>query len=159
MKFATFVILIFLPVLTFADTRHETRYFELSATGIDTLVVDCQAGLLEVKGVAGHNRINVVAEIKLENITKSNHRKFLENNILLSLEKLRNKAILRSKIRDPSLAGDQTRIDLTLKVPKKINLKVTDGSGSINIRNIFGNLEIDDDTGSIKSAFTCPQLR
>lgn len=152
MKYVTFVILIFLPVLSFADTRHETRHFELSTTGIDILVIDCQAGSLDVSGVAGRNRINVVAEIKLENITNGSHRKFFENNIVLSLEKLSNKAILLSKITAPSLTGDQTGIDLALKVPRKINVRVIDGSGPIRIRNIFGNLEIDDDTGSIRVA-------
>jgi DUF4097 and DUF4098 domain-containing protein YvlB len=152
MRYAKCLLLIFVPVLTLADTGHETRHFELSTKGVEILVIDCQAGSLDVRGVAGGNQIDVIAEIILDNISESHRRKFFEENILLSLERLRNKAILQSKIRGPSLTGDQTRIDLTLEVPRKINLKVVDGSGPISIRNILGNLEIDDDTGSIKIA-------
>jgi hypothetical protein len=150
MRYANFLLFIILPVLTLADTGHETRHFELSAKGIDILVIDCQAGLLDVRGVAGLNQIKAIAEIETENITKSHRQKFFENKILLSLEKRENKAILQSKFSGPLSAGDQPRIDLTLEVPRKINVKIKDGSGPITIRNIFGNLRINDDSGSIR---------
>ena len=150
MKHLTMLILTFLPVLTPAETGHHSRHLEMAAKSIKLLVVDCGAGFLDLRGVDGLDKIIVAAEIEIEDTKKINLQNFLEKNIVLKLEKQGSNAILKSQIVTPPFAESPARINLTVEVPKKMNVKIIDGSGAISVNDLFGNLEIDDDSGSIK---------
>ncbi len=150
MKYLTVLILTLLPVLTLAEAKHHNRHLELPAKSINLLVLNCGAGFLDLKGVDGLDKIVVAAEIEIEDIKKNNLQNFFEKNIVLKLEKQENKAILRSQIVTPHLAESPARINLTVEVPKKMNVRIIDGSGAISVNDLFGNLEIDDASGSIK---------
>ena len=141
--------LILMPLLSFAETAREIRHFDLSVQDVDSLVVSCGAGALDLNGAGDSDKIRVVAEIEVENITAGELDNFIKNNIRLSLQKQSNRALLESEISKPPLNGARARINLMITVPDKINVKITDGSGAIRIRNLIGDVRIDDDTGKI----------
>lgn len=136
---------------TVAFSYDEVKHLRLSAAGIELLEIDCGAGYLEVAGIEGLDKIEVKAEIILKGLSEREAQRFIKNNVKLSLEKRGNRAVLISGIRSSSsfLDWGEKRIDLTVKVPKNIDLDVEDGSGSIDIEDITGSLEIDDGSGSI----------
>ncbi|UCH22191.1 MAG: DUF4097 family beta strand repeat protein [Deltaproteobacteria bacterium] len=149
MKCPTVLILVFLPVLALAGTVRETKDINLSAKDINMLVVNCGAGLLDLKGIEGLEKVKVTAEIEIEDFKKEGLQKFIEKNVRLNLTKRNKRAFLISEIQTNSLNDVEARINITIETPKELDVKITDSSGPISIRDLVGNLKIDDDSGKI----------
>ena len=167
MKYATVLILILLPVLALGETVTETKQLELSSAGIEVLTIRSGAGFLHVQSAAASEKINIKADIQIEIGQNENIREFINDHVILSLEKIGTLAILQSKIKaQPKAAA--ARINVTISLPRSMqvsiidgsgpirvsdlsaNIKIDDGSGSITIENIVGNLKIDDGSGNIR---------
>jgi DUF4097 and DUF4098 domain-containing protein YvlB len=135
---------------------NETRTMELAADGIDKLKIDCGAGFLEVEGLEETGTILVEAEIVIENMSPSRGEEYVEENLVLSLEKRGHYAELESRFEgSKSILGSifshgSRLINLTVKVPKNMALSIDDGSGLISIRNIAGDVNMDDGSGEIE---------
>jgi len=151
MRAKILLTVIFILCSAFAFSYDEVKHLSLSAAGIELLEIDCGAGYLEVSGIEGLKKIEVRAEIILKGLSEREAQRFIKNNVKLSLEKRGNRAVLISEIREPSsfLKWGEKKINLTVKIPKNIDLDVDDGSGSIEIEDIKGNLDIDDGSGSM----------
>lgn len=149
MKYATVFILLFFPIFALAETVQEKKYINISARGINILVVNCGAGSLDLKGVEGLDKINVTANVEVEDFKKEELQKFIDKNVHLYLVKQKNKVLLRSEIQKNALNDVEARINLSVEIPRKFDIKITDGSGPINVRDLIGNLKINDDTGKI----------
>jgi DUF4097 and DUF4098 domain-containing protein YvlB len=150
MKTATIVILILLPVIALAGTVRETTDLALSVSEIDTLVVNCGAGSFNLRGTEDRMNIQVAAQIEVENFEASKFQKFVQDNIQLTLKKQGRQAILQSDIKSAALATPKARINLTIEIPKRLNVKITDSSGPIIVRELDSSLTIDDGSGSIE---------
>ncbi len=151
MRYSIFLVLILLPVIAFAGTRREMKDLELSAQGIDTLVIRCGAGSLNLKGIDGHDKIGVAAGIIVEGLDEKDLNTFFRKNLLLHLEKQGTKAVLRGVfIRHTKINPQEAKIDITIRAPRDLNVKIDDNSGPISVSDLFGDLEIDDGSGSIK---------
>lgn len=150
MKHTAFILLLLLPSFVGAETVRGTRQIELSGIDVHSLVIDCGAGLLELKGDKGRDTIHVAATVEVENIKKGALQAFIDENVHLNLEKRQNTAFLQSDIEKTYNDNIDARINMTIMIPGNLNVIVTDGSGAIKISDIFGNLKIDDDSGSIE---------
>jgi hypothetical protein len=151
MRYSIFFVLILLPVITFADTRREMKDLELPARGIDTLVIKCGAGFLHLRGFDGQDKIQVVSEVLVEGLDEKDLNTFFRKNLLLHLEQQGTKAVLRGVfIRPTHINPQEAKIDITVRVPRNLNVKIDDDSGPISVNDLFGDLEIDDGSGSIK---------
>lgn len=150
MKCTTVLILVLLPTLALGGAVQETKHIDVPIQGIDMLVVSCGAGLLDLRGVVGLDKINITAEIEIENLKKEDLESFIENNVRFNLEKQNNRAILTSEILSGSINAVNARINLKIEIPMGLDVKITDGSGPIRVQNLLGNLIIDDDTGKIQ---------
>lgn len=112
--------------------------------------IDAGAGFLKVEGREGQQTIEVKARIVADNLEE----KDLSEYVVLSLEKTSSGARLKAELKQGgrsswfSFSGSG-RIDLTVTVPKALNLSVEDGSGSTEIRHIQGNVDINDGSGSL----------
>ena len=148
MKHAKFLILLLLPSIAFAEIYQERRKIDLSARGIDMLVVTCGAGSLIVRGVDGLERLGVTAVIEIEVDEDKDLHRTVDDHLRLTLEKRKNQALLTSDIVLPEKL--ESRINLKVEMPKGMHLKIVDGSGTIKVLDLSGNLEIDDDSGSIE---------
>lgn len=147
---------IFFLNVIFADEYIEEKTLSLSTEGIEILNIDCGAGFLKVKGIDGLKNIEVQAEIILKRVDKEEAQEIIEKYLKLSLEKKREKAFLKAGF-DYSgsffdrLFGEnpQALINLTVSIPKRMNLNVDDGSGFVDIRDVEGEVDLDDGSGEI----------
>lgn len=150
MKYSKLMLFLLLPSIAFAGSYQENRQIDMSAKGIDMLVVTCGAGLLNVRGVDDLKRLKVTAVIEIEVDEGKDLRKTIDNHLRLTLEKRNNKALLSSDINIVFPEKLESRINLKVEIPKGMHLKIVDGSGPINVWDLLGNLAIDDDSGSIE---------
>jgi hypothetical protein len=134
-----------------AFSAQEVKTLGLAAQGIDKLGIDCGAGFLKVRGVEALNSIEVKAEIYVGGIADKKMKEFLEDHVKLTLEKKGSSALLVSRVDNrPFSFFREARIDLTVNVPKKMDMRIDDGSGSIDVEGIIGHLTIDDGSGGIR---------
>ncbi len=149
MRIQAAFIMIFLPVIALAGTLDETRHLELSAESIQTLKIQCGSGFLTIIGVKGIDRIKATAQIEVKGVPENEFQKYLEKQLLLSLEKRGRDAVLQADIRKSFLRKIEATINLTVKLPRTLAVTIDDGSGAIMVTNLAGGLQLDDDSGSI----------
>ena len=150
MKSAMIVIFVLLPLIALAENYREIRNLELPAGGLQVLSVHCGPGELTLKGIEGAGSIQVRAEIETERIDKQEFQLLADKLIQLDLKREYNRALLTGNVVIPPLTNIDARIHLRIQVPANMNIRIIDGSGSIDIADIIGNLSIDDDSGAIK---------
>jgi DUF4097 and DUF4098 domain-containing protein YvlB len=152
MRYSAILIFILLPVLAFGGTMTETRNLELASDGIETLVINCGAGSLKLKGVSGGKKILMAAQIEGENFSETEFKEYVQKNVKLSLNKQARNATLQADLNQPPKPDQDARINLKIEIPETINVDIIDGSGSISVDALNADLRIDDDTGSIKGS-------
>ena len=150
MKTTLMLIMALVPAAIFAETYRETRNLELSAAGIQMLIVRCGTGRLIINGVKGADTIRVSAEIKSKDNVKGEFKLLADKLVNLELKKDFTKALLYSDLAAPPFTNLAGLIHLNIAIPAGLNLKITDGSGSIHVSDVIGNLEIADGSGAIK---------
>jgi hypothetical protein len=151
------MLILFLPTfILIASEITDERILVLPSDDIQKCNIDCGAGFLKIEGVQEGSSIEVKASITISSISDDDFDNFLKKHLELTLEKRGRSAYLKADFKHGSGiwnfitqgAGKQV-IDLTVKVPKGINLEISDGSGFIDINNIDGDLEVIDGSGSI----------
>jgi hypothetical protein len=134
-----------------ACSAQEVKNLNLPTQGIEKLEINCGAGFLKVQGVEGLNAIEVKADIYAKGISEEDMKGFIEDHVKLTLEPKGNRVVLVSEVRNNSFfSSHDAKIDLTVSIPKKMNLNIDDGSGSIDIGNITGDLYIEDGSGGMR---------
>lgn len=128
----------------------EVREFTLETRGIDMLSIDAGAGSLDVVGEAGANRITVTATIQVPTDDEEKARKLIQSDLVLSLEKESDIAVLKSYFEQNGWNwGDSPVVHIEVRMPENLHLAVDDGSGSIEIENVRGDIGMDDGSGSL----------
>ncbi|MGK7297443.1 MAG: hypothetical protein ACNS61_16755, partial [Candidatus Wenzhouxiangella sp. M2_3B_020] len=121
-------------------TLQETRQLELTVPPDMLFAIEAGSGSLSVQGEAGLEMIMVEAEIW--------HVSANENYTLTLQADGDERARLVSEAAS-GFGGNNDRIDLSIRVPSSLALRITDGSGSIRVRNLAGKVDIEDGSGSI----------
>ena len=128
------------------------KTLRISARSISKLDVDCGAGILIIRG-DNTDEIQVEARIKIRNVDDDRAEKIIEDDLKLDLDKQGNTARLISKYeRRGSFFRNnvQVSVDLRVTVPEEIDLIIDDGSGSMEIEDIKGDVRIDAGSGGIE---------
>ena len=151
MKFRIIFMALLLLCASFTFAYENVKNLSLSARGIEKLEIDCGSGFLKVRGREGLREIKVEAEIVLEGKSEKSAEAFLKKYLKLSLEKKGSRAVLTSGFESYRSLFSFTNkvVNLTVSLPKDMNLDVDDGSGSIIIENIAGDVNVDDGSGSM----------
>lgn len=123
----------------------EQRTLQLDIADIVTLDAETGAGSLVIIGESGRSTIDVEADIYRVD----------DENYTLTLERSGSKAELVADISSRSgnnwnFGGNSPRIDVIVKMPADMALKLDDGSGSIDIKGLTNNIEIEDSSGSLE---------
>ena len=123
----------------------------LSADGIDKLMVDCGSGFLYVTGEESLKNIEVEAEIIVKGKNEKDIENYVKDHVKLELKKQGSKAVLVSLFKNqfPNINFRTRVINLTVTVPKNMDLEVDDGSWEVKIAQIDGNIQVDDGSGEI----------
>jgi hypothetical protein len=127
----------------------EERVLTLESRGIDLVDIDAGAGALVVTGVPGTAAIIVTARIRIDD-DEDDARRAIERDMTLTLEKDSDVARLVANF-DSGMFGwsDSPHIDLKVEIPEGMHLRVDDGSGSIEISDLRGDIRVDDGSGSL----------
>ena len=133
------------------NSYEEVRELKLDTSGIDRLNVDNGSGSINITGVSGSGEIIVTATITVPGINDDKARKKIENDLLLTLEQDRDTAVLNAYFKQGGFFsfGGSPSVQLDVLMPEGMNLKVDDGSGSIDVDNVRGDIVLDDGSGSI----------
>jgi len=141
--------------LTTIHAAQSRESLTLAAADLKTLRIDCGSGYLKVQGVDGLEQIEVAAVLDVRGIADSELAAFKKEYVTLKLEKTAGQAELTAKIESgfslAALFGDHhdARIDLDIRVPRRLALAIDDGSGNVEIRDCDGNLKLEDGSGDI----------
>lgn len=145
------VMAMFVVSLAQADSGKytEVRDLTLQSTGVTEFVIDAGAGSLVVTGVDGTGDIMVTATIIIEDENENDAQKLIEKRLDLQLERDGDRAKLKSGFDSSWLWDGNATINLDVRMPAGIALRVDDGSGSTTITNVTGDVFVDDGSGSL----------
>jgi hypothetical protein len=131
----------------------EDRELELDADGLSSFDINAGAGSLVVTGVEGLHKILVTATINVPDEDADDARELIEKKLKLSLNQSRDEARLEAFFESHSWGwNDSPSVDLDIRVPHGLALRVDDGSGSMKIIDVNSDVRIDDGSGSIDVA-------
>lgn len=128
----------------------ELRELSLDAAGITELSITAGPGSMDVTGVAGLDTIMVKATIGVHEEDEEGALRYIEKRMDLSLEQNGSTAELISDFRSGITGwGVNGYIALEISVPQGIAVSIVDGSGSIDVIDVAGDVTINDGSGSI----------
>lgn len=154
MKKVAFFCLLFLAALAVVNAAQSRETLTLDASGCRSLRIDCGAGYLQVRGEDNLEKIEVKAVLDVRGIAQNELSEFKKQYVELKLDKTGDNAVLIAKIEsgfslETLFGGRDARIDLEIRLPRRLALAVEDGSGDIEIREIDGGLDLEDGSGAI----------
>jgi len=127
------------------------RSLNLSTDRLTAVEFDLGAGSLDVVGTTG-NQISINATIESDDFKNmDDFVEAFENKMHFSIERQSEYAVIFAKKKEGMTWGRSKNmaIHLEVELPRGMDLFIDDGSGSINIENIDGEIAIDDGSGSI----------
>jgi len=128
----------------------EVRELALDASDIASFNIDAGSGNLDIVGVADAEEITVRATIRVPMTSEAKAIRKMGEDMVLTLESSNGRAELDSRFRNGIFGFGRSRsIDLEIRVPRSMNLIIDDGTGSIGIEGVRGDLSIEDGTGSL----------
>jgi hypothetical protein len=146
------VIAMFAAGIAQADWSNyeEVRNLDLDVDGISELSIEAGAGSMDVTGVRGLDKISVKATVVVPDADEEDALKVIEKNMTLSLEQKGSEAQLNAWFDNGSMGfGSDAHIVLEVSVPQGLSVHIDDGSGSIDVIDVLGDVTIDDGSGSI----------
>lgn len=142
------ILLLVMLMATLADAAwsdyEEARDLALDAADLGTLGIEAGAGSLEVVGISNSERITVSAVITVPDAGADEAAALIRERMVLSLERKNGgRAELRAYF-EPGRRGpgDSPSIRLEVHVPARMSLDIEDGSGSIDVAEVSGDLHI-----------------
>ncbi|HOW45229.1 MAG TPA: hypothetical protein PK919_08675 [Candidatus Aminicenantes bacterium] len=157
MKKIAFFGVIFLSFLALVQAAESRETLTLPAGGLKALAIDCGAGYLKVRGQEGLESIEVAATLRVSGANEAELREFRKERVTLKIEKAGVNAVLAARIDDSFdlsklFGGRDAVIDLDVRVPRRLDLDIEDGSGDAEIRDIDGRLDLEDGSGDARMA-------
>lgn len=129
----------------------ETRDLSLDAEGIATVEINAGAGSLEVRGGADAKAILVTAIIQVPGKKEEKALDIIESDLVLTLERDGDRAVLKGYFESDNWGwGDSPSVRLEVEMPGQLGLEIDDGSGSMRVQDVAGDIEIDDGSGSLE---------
>jgi hypothetical protein len=151
MRSSIVLIIMFTASLVYAAANDyvEIRDLDLSAADVDVLEIEAGAGSLTIQGEPGLSDIAVSATIEVPGRGEDKARSIIESDLVLTLEKSGQIAKLKSYFTYHG-RGDSPVVHIEVQVPERLQLDIEDGSGSMSVTGVSGNIKVDDSSGSIK---------
>jgi hypothetical protein len=138
----------------------EKRDLSLDSEGVQTLQIEAGAGGLDVTGVPGTTKIVVAALIRVPDADADEAQQILSEDLVLSLERNGASADLKAYFENSGrLFGNSPSVSLEVRVPEGMSLDAEDGSGSLEVHNVRGDINLDDGSGSIQMTDSGGRLR
>ena len=146
------VIAMFVASLAQADWSdyEEIRKLDLDVDGITELSIKAGAGSMDVTGVSGLDKISVKATVVVPDADEDKALKVIEKKMTLTLDRQGSEAQLNAWFDGGFMGfGSDAHIVLEISVPQGLSVNIDDGSGSLDVIDVAGDVTIDDGSGSI----------
>ena len=128
----------------------EVRNLDLDVDGISSLSIKAGAGSMDVTGVPGLDKISVKATVVVPDANEDKALKVIEKKMTLSLDQKGSEARLNAWCDGGVMGfGSDAHIVLEVSVPQGLSVNIDDGSGSLDVIDVAGDVTIDDGSGSI----------
>ena len=128
----------------------EVRNMDLDVNGISQLSIKAGAGSMDVTGVSGLDKISVKATVVVPDADEEDALKLIEKKMTLTLEQKGNEARLNAWFDGGVMGfGSNAHIVLEVSVPQGLSVDINDGSGSLDVTDVAGDVTINDGSGSI----------
>jgi hypothetical protein len=128
----------------------EVRTMDLDVDGISQLSIKAGAGSMDVTGVSGLDKISVKATVVVPDTDEDDALKVIEKKMTLTLDRKGSEAQLNAWFDRGFMGfGSNAHIVLEVSVPQGLAVNIDDGSGSIDVTDVAGDVTIDDGSGSI----------
>ncbi|MDJ0758692.1 MAG: hypothetical protein QNJ19_04795 [Woeseiaceae bacterium] len=134
------------------DDYSEDRVLAVDSDGVELLDIDAGAGSLKIVGTESpDDGIVVLAVVRVDTDDEDKARDFIRKRLELTLDRDGDKARLVSRFNTGlRMWSPNGRIDLEVKLPKGTAINIDDGSGSLVVDGVAGDLRIDDGSGSLR---------
>jgi len=119
----------------------ETREMELTVSAGSELIIDVGAGSLSVEGDSQTGPVRVIAE---------SWQVSANDDYTLALERHGENGARLEAHTGSGFGSGNDRIDLVVHAPESLRVRIDDGSGSMAVRSLTGDLDIRDGSGSIR---------
>lgn len=149
MRIATTILALFSSGAALAGDYSEIRELAVDAGGATGVFIDAGQGSLQVRGDADIDRVLVTATITVPDASDAKARKSIERNLRLVLER-DGETVRLDSFFDNRLWSKDGWVDLEVRVPAGMAVRIDDGSGWISVADIEGAIDIDDGSGSIE---------
>jgi DUF4097 and DUF4098 domain-containing protein YvlB len=126
-----------------------TKRESFAAAGVTNARIEAGAGHLTITGRQGVSTIEVVADYKGQAASEQKKQEIIDS-LRLSMEVRNGVFHLKSGNVQESNWTTQGWIDLHITLPAALSLNVDDGSGSMSVTGIDGDVTIDDGSGEIE---------
>jgi hypothetical protein len=148
------LLMIFAAANAAASDYEEVRELGLGSRGIDTLRVDNGSGYVEIVGVDGLDEISITATLVLEDTGAEKAKKIIESDLVRTLDENSDSVVLTAYFERKGLFnfGSSGLVNLDIRMPSRMHLDLDDGSGSIKIDGVHGDISVDDGSGSLALA-------
>jgi len=152
------ILLIFIAGLAAAHAAQSRESLTLAAADVKALAIDCGAGYLKVQGVEGLAQIEVTAVVDVRGIADGELAAFKKEYIKLTLKNNDGQAELIATVNSDAIldklfsGNPEVRIDLDIRLPRRLALDIDDGSGDMDIHDCDGSVKINDGSGDIRLA-------
>ena len=134
-----------------ASDYEETRDLTLESEGIGVLDIESRAGSLKVVGRSDSDEITVTAIARVPGRSDDDAQEIIESDLVLSLKRKGDTAVRKGYFES---SGWNFRVrpsvHLEVHVPQALSLVIEDGSGSISIDDVAGDIDLEDGSGSIE---------
>jgi len=140
-------------------TYFSETIMEIPAKDLREFTINAGEGYIKVNP-SEDEEITITARITISarNIDKA--YKVLEENLNLNVELTGSRAVLNSKFNFEDdkkwfqtggiFSSPVRKIDLTVSIPKNIDINIDDGAGEIYLRDLDNNIKVDDGSGGIE---------
>jgi DUF4097 and DUF4098 domain-containing protein YvlB len=120
----------------------DTKNLELNAAGIKQLHIENKDGAIHVTGDPSLQTIEVTAQIRYKGISG--------DKLVLSLDKSGSTATMKGYFKEQFSVGlTYYSVDLDIRVPESLSLRIDDEDGEITVENIKGDILVDDGDGEL----------
>ncbi len=131
----------------------DTKTWKLDANGIKELRVDVPVGSVEIVGSETTKEIVVTADIVIRKMDDDEAVEYLKK-CKMDLVKKGDKAVFEFDLKKGKHhwffgSSISISIDITIEVPRSMNLDLSSGAGDFDVKKITGNLTVETGAGNI----------
>jgi hypothetical protein len=134
---------------SFADEILTTKRQSFEAAGVSGAKFETGGGKLVIDGRLAGSTIEVIAEYRGRGGSKEEAQRIVDN-LKLTMEVRGNTFYLKTEQSHDWGWRDNGYIDLTVNLPARLTLDIHDGSGSMTVSGIDGDVAIEDGSGEIE---------